>query len=157
MRCCYSVTRPPAKFHRIRSPFDVPTNKYSGNSSRSNVGRFRSPEIVVSSLISARDLLHSPPSPSSFPSSLPELSDAIARSETLSAQCIEPLTRAPESCPGPDSDSRYRCVRIIPKHLQNISVFLIGLPNLFFSQLSDFDRVIQIFLLSLFIVQPHLI
>ena len=47
MRCRFVVSRPPAKFHRIRSPFDVPTDKYSGNSSRSNVGRFRSPETVA--------------------------------------------------------------------------------------------------------------
>ena len=47
MRCCFVVSRPPAKFHRIRSPFDVPTDKYSGNRSRSNVGRFRSPETVA--------------------------------------------------------------------------------------------------------------
>ena len=50
MRCFYVVGRPPAKFHRIRSPFDAPTDKYSGNNSRSNVGCFRSPEIVVGAL-----------------------------------------------------------------------------------------------------------
>ena len=27
---CYSVGRPPAKFHRIRSSFDAPTDNYSG-------------------------------------------------------------------------------------------------------------------------------
>ena len=26
----YSVDRPPVKFHRIRSPFDAPTDNYSG-------------------------------------------------------------------------------------------------------------------------------
>ena len=30
MWCCYVVSRSPAKFHRIWSPFDVPTDKYSG-------------------------------------------------------------------------------------------------------------------------------
>ena len=31
MRCCYVVSRSPAKFHRIRSPFDAPTDNYSGS------------------------------------------------------------------------------------------------------------------------------
>ena len=53
------------------------------------------------SLFSPSQSRHSPPSPSSFPSLLPELSDATARSETLSAQCIEPLTCASEIVPDP--------------------------------------------------------
>ena len=60
MLSCFSVDRPPVKFHRLRSSFDSPTVKYSGNSSRSNVGRFRSPETVAglhsSPLISAQPL-----------------------------------------------------------------------------------------------------
>ena len=48
-----------------------------------------------------------------------------------SLHSASPLTRAPESCPRPDSDSRYRCVRIISKRLQNVSVFLFGLPRYF--------------------------
>ena len=43
----YSVGRPPVNFRRIRSSLDAPTDKYSGNSSWSNVGRFRSPETVT--------------------------------------------------------------------------------------------------------------
>ena len=30
MWCRFVVSRPPAKFHRIRSPFDAPTDNYSG-------------------------------------------------------------------------------------------------------------------------------
>ena len=45
--------------------------------------------------------------------------------ETLSAQCIEPLARV-RNLPEPDSDSHHRWVRIIPKRLQNITVFLFG-------------------------------
>ena len=47
VRSYYTVDRPPVKFHRIRSSFDSPAVKYSGNSSRSNVGRFLSPETVA--------------------------------------------------------------------------------------------------------------
>ena len=46
VRSYYSVGRPPAKFHRIRSPFDAPTDNYSGSIPGLIVGRFRSPEIV---------------------------------------------------------------------------------------------------------------
>ena len=54
------------------------------------------------SLFSPSQSRHSPPSPSSFPSSLPELSDVIAWSETLSAQCIKPpRTRVREAVPDP--------------------------------------------------------
>ena len=142
VRSYFSVGRPPVKFHRVQSPFDAPTDNYSGSIAGLSSDVFglrkQSPGLpLFSSLISRPSA--QPPSPSSFPSLLPELPDAIARSETLSAQCIEPLTRAPESCPGPDSDSRYRCVRIIPKHLQNIFVLLFGLSNLFI-----YDRPIVI-------------
>ena len=47
VRCCYVVSRLPAKFHRIWSSFDAPTDKYSGNNSWSNVECFRSPETVA--------------------------------------------------------------------------------------------------------------
>ena len=50
-----------------------------------------------------------------------------------------PLARVPESCPGPNPDCRYRCVRIIPKHPENISVFLFGFP-IYFSRPSDHDQ-----------------
>ena len=43
-----------------------------------------------------------------------------------------PPSRArPKSCPGPNPDCRYRCVQIIPKHLQNVTIFLFGLPGYF--------------------------
>ena len=71
----------------------------------------------LSSLLSARDRLHSP---------LP-----TARPNLTSRQPTALLARAPESCPGPDPDSRYRCVWIIPKHLQNVTVFLFGTPSYF--------------------------
>ena len=64
MRCCYVVGRPPAKFHRIRSLFDAPTDNYSDIIVGQNVGRFRSPETVaglhLSSLLSTQSFLHSP-------------------------------------------------------------------------------------------------
>ena len=44
----YSVDRPPVKFHRIWSPFDVPTDNYSGSIAGLFVGRFRSPETLPS-------------------------------------------------------------------------------------------------------------
>ena len=30
VRCCFVVSRSPVKFHRIRSPFDAPTDNYTG-------------------------------------------------------------------------------------------------------------------------------
>ena len=57
----------------------------------------------------------------------------------LSRQPVALLARASENCPGPDPSSRHRRVRIIPKHLQNVTVFLFGLPSLFFP-----DRPIKI-------------
>ena len=94
VRSCYSVGRPPAKFHRNRSSFDAPTINYS--------------DIIVgltSDVFGLRKQMPTPLSLSSpprslatthlvHPSSLPELSDATARSETLSAQCIKP----PRAC-----------------------------------------------------------
>ena len=103
VRCCFVVSRPPAKFHRIWSTFDAPTDNYSGSIAglTSDVFGLRKQMPVPLSLFSPSQSCHSSPSPSSFPSSLLELSDAIARSETLSAQCIEPLTCAPEIVPDP--------------------------------------------------------
>ena len=49
-----------------------------------------------------------------------------------------PLVRV-RNFPGPDPGSRHHWIRIIPKHLQNISVFLFGLPSLFIR-----DRPIKI-------------
>ena len=99
----YSVDRPPVKFHRIRRSFDAPTDNYSGIIAglTSDVFGLRKQMPGPLSLFSPSQSRHSPPSPSSFPSSLPELSDATARSETLSAQCIEPLTCASEIVPDP--------------------------------------------------------
>ena len=61
MRCCFVVSRPPAKFHRIRSPFDALTDNYSGSIAglTSDVfgPRKQSPGLS-SSLCSALCLLH---------------------------------------------------------------------------------------------------
>ena len=99
----YSVDRPPVKFHRIRSLFDAPTDNYSDIivGLTSDVFGLRKQMPGPLSLFSPSQSRHKPPTPSSFPSSLPELSDATARSETLSAQCIEPLTCASEIVPDP--------------------------------------------------------
>ena len=99
----YSVDRPPVKFHRIRSSFDAPTINYSGIIAdlTSDIFGLRKQMPGPLSLFFPLQSRHSPPSPSSFPSSLPELSDATARSETLSTQCIEPLTCASEIVPDP--------------------------------------------------------
>ena len=116
MRCCFVVSRPPAKFHRIRSPFDVPTDKYSGNSSWSNVGRFQSPETVAGppsllfsqlETVCTAHLVH-PPSPLRFRSCPMRLHG-----------------------PKPEPSCRHRCIRIIPKRLQNVTVFLFELPRYF--------------------------
>ena len=90
--CGLSVARPPVKFHRIRSSFDAPTVNYSDIivGLTSDVFGLRKQMPGPLSLFSPSQSRHSPPNPSSFPSSLPELSDATAQSETLSAQCIKP-------------------------------------------------------------------
>lgn len=95
MRSYYSVGRPPAKFHRIWSPFDAPTNNYSGNSSRSIVGRFWSPETVTGPLS-----LFSPlcPRPSTQPtrSNLPILvSRAVGSRSEAPKTLLNPLTLEP--------------------------------------------------------------
>ena len=88
----YSVDRPPVKFHRVRSPFDAPMINYSGIIAglTSDVFGLRKQMPGPPSLFSPSQSRHNPPSPSSFLSSLPELSDATAQSETLSAQCMKP-------------------------------------------------------------------
>ena len=43
-----------------------------------------------------------------------------------------PLARV-QNIPEPKPDYRYRLVRIIPKHLQTVSVLLIRLPTYLFS------------------------
>ena len=58
MRCRYVVGRPPAKFHRIRSLFDAPTDNYSGSiaSLMSDVFGLRkqSPGLPLFSFLSSR-------------------------------------------------------------------------------------------------------
>ena len=118
MRSYYSVGRPPAKFHHIRSPFDAPTDKYSGSIAGLFVIRFRSPEIVPGCI--------SPLFSQTNPLSTVHLGPCLPLSSARGPP------RARVSCPGLDPVSRHRCVRIIPKHLQNVSVLLIGLPCVFF-------------------------
>ena len=118
----YSVDRPPVKFHRIRSSFDTPTINYSGNIAGLTLDVFglrkQSSGLPLFSSLSSR------------PST--QLTTYRQVQPNLSRQPAAP-SRACESCPEPDPGSRHRCVRIIPKHLQNVSVLLIGLPSLFFS------------------------
>ena len=61
VRSYYSVGRPPAKFHRVRSPFDAQTNNYSGSIAGQTSDVFglrkRLPGCLLSSpLISAQPL-----------------------------------------------------------------------------------------------------
>ena len=134
MWCFYVLSRPHAKFHRIRSPFDAPTDNYSDIIVGQNVGCFRSPETVAGPLLF---YLLSP-----LPSALP----LTARPYLTSLVSPRTSSRArPKSCPEPDPGSRHRWVRIIPKHLQNVSVLFIGLPNLVFLEPPDFDRRVQIY------------
>ena len=100
----YVLSRLPAKFHTIRSPFDAPTDNYSSIivGLTSDVFGLRKQMPGPLSLFSPSQSHHSTPSPSSFPSSLLELSDATARSETLSAQCIKPpRVRVRKAVPDP--------------------------------------------------------
>src|SRR3954471_24372612 len=101
VRCCFVVRRPAPKFHCIRRWSVRPTDKYSGSIAglTSDVFGLRKQMPGPPSLFSPSQSHHSPPSPSSFSSSLPELFDVTARSKTLSAQCIEPLTCASEIVP----------------------------------------------------------
>ena len=117
--CCYVVGRPPAKFHRIWSPFDAPTNNCCRLIRQTfSVSRKRR-RASLSSLLSAQGFPHSP---------LP----LTARPNLTSLVSPWPSSRArPKRCPGPDPGSRHRCVRFIPKRLQNITVFLFGLPSYF--------------------------
>ena len=123
MRSYYSVDRPPVKFHRIRSSFDAPTINYSGSIAglTSDVFGLRkqSPGLPLFSSLSSR--------PSTQPTTYHQVQP------NLSHQPAALLACASESCPGPDPGSRHRWIRIIPKHQQNVSVLLIGLPSLFFS------------------------
>ena len=108
-------------FHRIRSPFDAPTDNYSGSIAglTSDVFGLRkqSPGLPLFSSLSPR------------PSA--QLTTYRQVQPNLSRQPAALLARASESCPEPDPLYRYRCVRIIPKRLQNVTVFLFGLPSIF--------------------------
>ena len=117
----YSVDRPPVKFHRIRSSFDAPTDNYSGSIAclTSDVFGLRkqTPGLPLFSSLSSR--------PSTQATTYRQVQPNLSR------QPAALLARASESCPEPDPLYRYRCVRIIPKRLQNVSVLLFGLPNYF--------------------------
>ena len=104
VRCFYVVGRPPVNFRRIRSSFDAPTNNYSSNivglSSDVFDLRKQSPGLPLFSSLSSRPSAQS----TSHCQALPN----------LSRQSADLLLPASEICPGPDPDSRYHCVRIIP-------------------------------------------
>ena len=106
----YSVDRPPVKFRRIWSPFGAPTDNYSNIITGLFVGRFRSPETVAGPL----SLLFSQLEP------------------FCTAHKFQPTPRVRvRNFPGPDPDSCHRWVRIIPKHLQNVSVSYLDFPSLY--------------------------
>ena len=129
VRCCIVVSRPPAKFHRVRSPFDAPTDNYSGNIAglTSDVFGLRkqSQGLPLFSSLSSR--------PSTQPTTYRQVQPNLSR------QPAALLARASKNCPGPDPSSRHRRVRIIPKHLQNVSFSHLG-SLAYFSRPSDFDR-----------------
>ena len=81
----YSVDRPPVQFHRNRSSFDAPTDKYSGNSSRSKRRTFsvsgNSRRASLSSLLSVRDRLHS-----SLPTARSNLTSLVSPRPSLHAR-----------------------------------------------------------------------
>ena len=115
----FSVGRPPVKFDRVRNPFDSPTVNYSGN---------------IAGLTSDVIGLRKPCRAASLPSFLrPTCSSQSARPNLTSLVSPWPSSRASKSCPEPNPDCRHHCVRIIPKHLQNISVLLIVLPSYLFA------------------------
>ena len=122
VRSYYSVDRPPAKFHRIRSSFDAPTINYSDNIVGLTSDVFglwkQSPGLPLFSSLSLR--------PSTQPTTYRQIQPKLSHHPAAL------LARASDSCPVPDPDYRYRCVRNIPKHLQNITVFLFRPPSLFF-------------------------
>ena len=113
----YSVDRLPVKFHHSRSPFDAPMDNYSGSIAG-----------LSSDVFGLRKLLPSPLS----------LFSPLSLTTVHLGPCLPSLhsasnpSRAFESCPEPDPGSRHRWVRIIPKHLQNITVFFVGLSTTFF-------------------------
>ena len=80
--------------------------------------RKQSPSLPLFSSVSSR--------PSTQPTTYRQVQPNLSR------QPAALLARASENCPGPDPSSCHRRVRIIPKHLQNVSVFSFGLPSLFF-------------------------
>ena len=118
MRCFYVVGRPPAMFHRIRSPFDAPTDNYSGSIAGLTSDVFGLRKLLPGfPSLSSLDRLHSP---------LPTV-----RSNLTSLVSPRLSSCASESCPGPEPSCRHRCIRIIPKRLQNVTFFLFGLPSYF--------------------------
>ena len=88
VRCCFVVSRPPAKFHRVRSPFDAPTDNYSGN---------------IAGLTSDVFGLRKPCQAASLPSSLrPIRSSQSARPNLTSLASRRPCSRArPKVVPDP--------------------------------------------------------
>ena len=90
-RSCYVVGRPRAKFHRIRSSFDSPTDNYS--------------DIIVGLMSDVFGLRKQSPGLSLFSSLIPKLSaqSAVNRQapKPLLARCIDPLTCASETSPDP--------------------------------------------------------
>ena len=142
----YSVDRPPAKFHRIRSSFDAPTFNYSGIivGLTSNVFGLRKQMSGPLSLsasprsLATTHLVH-PPSPLCFRNRPMRSHDP----KTLSAQCIEPLARVrklPRTRPGDSSPLDPDQPQTSTKHLRFVCWTLLA----YFSRPYDFNQRAQI-------------
>ena len=73
LRCCYVVGRLPAKFHRIRSLFDAPTDNYSGSIAGLSSDIFGLRNVLPGfPSLSSLDCLHSP-----LPTARPNLTSLV--------------------------------------------------------------------------------
>ena len=122
MWCCYVVGRPPAKFHRIRSSFDAPTDNYSGIivGQTSDVFGLRKLLLGFPSL-SSLDRLHSP-----LPTARPNLTSLVS----------------------PRPSSRARLKVVLDPSRAVVTVGFRSSPNIYKTSLFLFLDSLPIFLLS---------
>ena len=111
VRCFYVVGRPPVNFRRIRSSFDAPTVNYSGN-----IVGLTSDVFGLRKIVAGLSLFFLP-KPSTQSTTYRQVQPNLSRQPAAPS-------RASESCPEPDPGSHRHRVRIIPKHLQNFTVFV---------------------------------
>ena len=94
VRSCYSVSRSLAKFHHVRSPFDAPTDNYSGNIAglTSDVFGLRkqSSGLPLFSSLSSRPSTH----PTTYRQVQPNLSRQPAASSRARLKIVPDPTRA---------------------------------------------------------------